>query len=1163
MNTSKVLTFEEWIKMIRSQATSISQQINEISIHQEKLSTLIKQLRVFNQKTAPPLKFPDTTPNASETDALRSVMSLLSSLTNLIDSCKEAKMIDTLTYKSTDYVNEFLTNFRRDFGRFLLNFKILSQNIFITDSLQSQKDDYFDSKEIVDVIDVYLQRQTLCLFENKLKKKREQYQEIVDELEVEIGIDEDDKNRPVSQAEYQKRIQEISDCFVDRNDFEKNKKLGQGSFGMVFSGIQKSTSKVVAIKELFLTNIKAGDLKSLIYEVGIMSKIRHYGILPLIGYIPDSPYTIITEFMSGGTLDDRIFNSKLKPLGGTKLTIIALGVAYTMKFMHNNKYYHRDLKPENIILDADDYPYIIDFGLSRRAPEDESQLMTNQIGTLAFMAPELMEDVPYDGKVDVYAYAVTLWIMLTGQKPYKNLNQMQLMMRVSSGQRPSIPADAGQMGVLIEKCWNQDPKKRPSFDTIVSILETGQVVFPGTNNAQLTSYMNIYKKKSEMKQDVISPKKKEEEVKTTPKVKAENVDIKDLLKMMTKDKTVADAIDIIAPNVTNESFMKKLLKSSRFLPSLLNASDYCESLEEARKIIIIFTGILKINNELSEALIQIVLGLFVRFGSTEMTEILIFIDSLPPKVLAKIKLSVNQLNKFASFLKHSNLSLRTTATNILIKIIQNKSYVAVISLDSNLREVMSNIASSVSSMPDLLFASLTVANLLLPFSELDEIFIKGEIFASTVSVFNYKQLARPEIFATACEILRTVINKFKGKVTQNDIKVALHSLKSAATTVCGNQQVNYISTFVKLLELNVLYEFIERQFDNDIVSCIETYLLNGKSEDAIVLLLKFCYSLLADQNTHNYLSRIGSSCYLKLITNPTSTAALGRLNQSEKVIQSVASCCLIQSLNDNNIDKILTNELKGFIKRSLKSMNVNDESTINALRICSALSCRRKGAEFLMEGTDFTQLIDFYLGCGDKMLFRLAVMTYSSISAVFPGSEKMISNVPKYLDMLNDKDYEELLPYISSFLANATVCSEAAVECANRISVIAKSLLNLCSTAPILKKTPANLQIKKNKFYIIYKLVKTLTNIVICPKALSSINNSEHFTTVYKAAKQPFCDQLLGVFLELFVRISRTKYGNEAYKNSKFGAFLKTKMQRLKPEDYRRALILRLQALNP
>ena len=111
-------------------------------------------------------------------------------------------------------------------------------------------------------------------------------------------------------------------------------------------------------------------MKSLIYEVSIMSKIRHYGILPLVGYIPTKPYRIITEFMSGGTLKERLFNSKAKRLDGTKLTIIALGVAYAMKFIHHQKYIHRDLKPDNILLDADDYPYVIDFGLSRLLPHN-------------------------------------------------------------------------------------------------------------------------------------------------------------------------------------------------------------------------------------------------------------------------------------------------------------------------------------------------------------------------------------------------------------------------------------------------------------------------------------------------------------------------------------------------------------------------------------------------------------------------------------------------------------------------------------------------------------------------------------------------------------------------------------------------------------------------
>ena len=75
--------------------------------------------------------------------------------------------------------------------------------------------------------------------------------------------------------------------------------------------------------------------------------------------------------------------------------------------------------------------------------------------------------------------------------------------------------------------------------------------------------------------------------------------------------------------------------------------------------------------------------------------------------------------------------------------------------------------------------------------------------------------------------------------------------------------------------------------------------------------------------------------------------------------------------------------------------------------------------------------------------------------------------------------------------------------------------------------------------------------------------NSKDFTVICKAAKQPFCEDLLGCFLDFFVRISRTKLGNEAISNSNLPTYLKGKVDNMKPDDFRRALILRLLSVNP
>ena len=204
--------------------------------------------------------------------------------------------------------------------------------------------------------------------------------------------------------------------------------------------------------------------------------------------------------------------------------------------------------------------------------------MTCGKGTLFYMAPELLGDEPYTTSIDVYAYGVSLWVMLTGQHPYSTkLAVFQLIRRITSGDRPKIPTGAGTIGPLIEKCWNSDPKKRPNFDEIVTILEIGEVFFPGTNRSQVNSYKNIYKKKTG---EIKTPTKIVEEA---PE-KIQEVNVEDLQTQLVSIKldASATAIEKIERNINRKGYLEKLLQRPIFIQSLMNAFYSCESLVIAK-----------------------------------------------------------------------------------------------------------------------------------------------------------------------------------------------------------------------------------------------------------------------------------------------------------------------------------------------------------------------------------------------------------------------------------------------------------------------------------------------------------------------------------------------------------------------------------------------------
>lgn len=92
---------------------------------------------------------------------------------------------------------------------------------------------------------------------------------------------------------------------------------------------------------------------------------------------------------------------------------------------------------------------------------------TLNVGTLLFMAPEIINDSDYDEKVDVYSFGVLIFYILSGRKMAKIT-----MSEILLGKKAQIPSEFTQFSKdLINSCWNFNPSQRPSFNDIYNILK--------------------------------------------------------------------------------------------------------------------------------------------------------------------------------------------------------------------------------------------------------------------------------------------------------------------------------------------------------------------------------------------------------------------------------------------------------------------------------------------------------------------------------------------------------------------------------------------------------------------------------------------------------------------------------------------------------------------
>eukprot|EP01121_Diplochlamys_sp_Union-15-3_P005607 TRINITY_DN1593_c0_g1_i2.p1 TRINITY_DN1593_c0_g1~~TRINITY_DN1593_c0_g1_i2.p1 ORF type:complete len:274 (-),score=38.28 TRINITY_DN1593_c0_g1_i2:95-916(-) len=256
-----------------------------------------------------------------------------------------------------------------------------------------------------------------------------------------------------------------------RSFYLTSQKLGEGAAGVVYKGIYNGEE--VAVKLIKYTDIEISFLEDFCKEVEAMASVNHPNIVKFIGACVESPNIgIISEYMPLGSLRSILDNKTYIP--PETIILLARDVAKAMKYLHLMGIIHRDLKSANLLVAADWHVKVTDFGMAKLMRESSLGNMTGNVGTLAWVAPEVLDPTvqTYTEKVDVYSYGIVIWEILTSDMPYINV-ELGLRNMIIAGGRPEIPEEATrEWRSLINKCWHQDPSQRPSFSEILRYLRT-------------------------------------------------------------------------------------------------------------------------------------------------------------------------------------------------------------------------------------------------------------------------------------------------------------------------------------------------------------------------------------------------------------------------------------------------------------------------------------------------------------------------------------------------------------------------------------------------------------------------------------------------------------------------------------------------------------------
>ncbi|KAL6651351.1 hypothetical protein ACP70R_010276 [Stipagrostis hirtigluma subsp. patula] len=271
---------------------------------------------------------------------------------------------------------------------------------------------------------------------------------------------------------------------ISWEELELKERVGAGSFGTVYRADWHGSD--VAVKVLTDQGVGEAQLKEFLREVfhhsrscnkiSIMKRVRHPNVVLFMGAVTKCPHlSIVTEYLPRGSLYRLINKAATGEILDLKRRLrMALDVAKGINYLHclNPPIVHWDLKTPNMLVDKNWSVKVGDFGLSRF--KANTFISSKSVaGTPEWMAPEFLRGEPSNEKCDVYSFGVILWELLTLQQPWSGLGPAQVVGAVAfQNRRLPIPKDANpELAALVESCWDDDPRQRPSFSSIVDTLK--------------------------------------------------------------------------------------------------------------------------------------------------------------------------------------------------------------------------------------------------------------------------------------------------------------------------------------------------------------------------------------------------------------------------------------------------------------------------------------------------------------------------------------------------------------------------------------------------------------------------------------------------------------------------------------------------------------------
>ncbi|CAL5058161.1 unnamed protein product [Urochloa decumbens] len=277
--------------------------------------------------------------------------------------------------------------------------------------------------------------------------------------------------------------------------FRERNLLGVGGFGRVYKGLLSEPNLDIAVKRV--SHDSRQGVREFVAEVVSIGRLRHRNLVQLLGYCRrrDDELLLVYDYMPNGSLEKHLHDPHTPAiLSWPQRHSIIKGVASGLLYLHEDwdkVVLHRDIKPSNVLLDEHMNGHLGDFGLAKLHDRGTDAQTTHVVGTMGYLAPELVRTGKATPLTDVFAFGVFLLEVACGRRPIEHGDHNSRVVLVDwvlehhrggSILEAVDPRLAGKfdmeeaalvlrLGLL---CSHPLPDARPGMRKVVQYLERGQ-----------------------------------------------------------------------------------------------------------------------------------------------------------------------------------------------------------------------------------------------------------------------------------------------------------------------------------------------------------------------------------------------------------------------------------------------------------------------------------------------------------------------------------------------------------------------------------------------------------------------------------------------------------------------------------------------------------------